>query len=51
MRSQSERDGQTVTIATTLGLLVVVMLVGIVVLWLLDLMADPPARLRRQSSR
>lgn len=44
MKSQVERDAQTVTIATTLGLLVVVMLVGVVVLWLLDLMADPSSR-------
>ncbi len=41
MRSRSERDRQTVTIATALALLVVVMLVGVSVLGLLGLLADP----------
>lgn len=35
MRSQSERDEQTVTIATALALLIVVMLVGVALVWLL----------------
>lgn len=40
MKSQSERDGQTVTVATTLAMFVVVMLVGATVLWLLELVTS-----------
>ena len=36
MRSQSARDDQTVTIGTTLALIMVVMLVGVAVVWLLN---------------
>lgn len=41
MRSAAERDEQTVTIATTLALIIVVMLVGVAVVWLLNVTASP----------
>jgi len=47
MKSQSERDGQTVTIATTLALLVGVMLLAIAVLWLLELVTEPSSNTQR----
>jgi F0F1-type ATP synthase assembly protein I len=50
MKSQSERDAQTVTIATTLALVVGGLLIGAAVVWLLDVMADPPTMLRAGSS-
>lgn len=40
MRSQVERDAQTVTIATALGLLIAVMLVGVSLVWLLGSITD-----------
>ena len=41
MKSQAERDGQTVTIATTLALVVGVMLVGVAVQWVLSVTSHP----------
>ncbi len=41
MRTQTERDEQTVTIATSLTLLVALMLLGVAVLWVLHLVVDP----------
>jgi hypothetical protein len=41
MKSEAERDGQTVTIATTLALLVVVMMVGVAVQWFLSMTSHP----------
>lgn len=40
MKSDSARDEQTVTIATTLALLVAVTLVGLAALWLAHSIAD-----------
>lgn len=39
MKSQTERDEQTVTVATTLALIMGVMLVGVAVVWLLNVTA------------
>lgn len=41
MKSEAARDEQTVTIATTLALSIVVMLVGVAVVWLLNVTATP----------
>lgn len=41
MRSPAERDEQTVTIATTLALIIVVMLVGVAAVWLLNATSAP----------
>ena len=44
MLSQSRRDEQAVTIATTLALFVLVTLVGVVALVLLERLSDPSNR-------